>query len=69
MKTMKEQELLNSLLKTSICEKCNTQMKFRVVPIYDLENHIQDLIFKLRLKYQVVTCPKCGSNGLHTYKI
>jgi Zn finger protein HypA/HybF involved in hydrogenase expression len=67
MKTMKEKELLNDLLKSSICEKCETQMKFRTVPIYQLDEPTQDLIIQHHLKYQVVTCPKCGSNGLHIY--
>lgn len=43
---IKEQQLLEDLLKESICDKCNTQMQFKPAPIYLLEEGVQDLIIE-----------------------
>jgi hypothetical protein len=60
-------KIIEYLKTRSVCKKFNTQMNFIEVPIERLENHARKLIKKNRLKYQVVNCPKCGSNGIHVY--
>ena len=60
--TTKEQ-----LKSRSVCDKCATQMNFIDVPFEMLPPNIQDLLLHFGLQHQVVSCPKCESNGIHVW--
>jgi len=68
MKHSMERELKQYLESNSICEKCETQMAFVDIPFERLPPNIQDLLIHFGLNYQVVNCPGCGSNGIHTFQ-
>lgn len=63
-----EQQHIDNLLKTSICDKCDEKMKEVKIPINQLPFDYIKLLLSERLKYLVVRCPKCGFQGMHLYK-
>lgn len=68
MKNKMTSRVRKHLEKLSKCQKCKTQMNFVDVHFADLPTDVQDLLIQFDLSYQVVNCPKCGCNGLHTYQ-
>lgn len=63
-----EKQHIDNLLKTSICDKCEELMKEIKIPLNQLPFDYVKLLLTNRLKYLVVRCSKCGSQGLHLYK-
>ena len=63
-----EQQHIDSLLNISICDMCNEQMKKNEIPINQLPWDYINLLIANKLKYLVVRCPKCGSQGMHLFK-
>lgn len=63
-----EKQYKETLLNTSICYKCEENMKEVKTNINLLPFNILNLIVTQSLKYLVVRCPKCNLQGMHLYK-
>jgi hypothetical protein len=67
MKHPMDKKLQKQLESLSICSTCKTAMNFIDFPFDKLPTNIRSLLKRFKLRYQVVNCPGCGSNGIHTY--